>query len=226
MLDEYEAAAAGFRFPAAPVQPPHPIQEHAFANAMQALLFAARPVSGYDGTLAGQTFPPASQTAISPKPQCSLTGCKRKPAVECGLCKGCCEGRGSGCSSSKHRTGPPRTKKISSFVPDRPPAASLPSPVVANASTALSSTRPPTPVVHSTATSQDNPMPTPRSFREDMPKEWANEWNAREKEVEERRAVAELKKHNELAIARQVVIQLWREVSLLRPFLSPCSLLT
>ena len=45
-----------------------------------------------------------------------------------------------------------------------------------------------------------------------MPDEWATEWKAREKEAEERRTAAELRKRNELAIARQVIVQLWREV--------------
>ena len=45
-----------------------------------------------------------------------------------------------------------------------------------------------------------------------MPHEWAMEWNTREKEASEKREAAELRKKNELAIARQVVIQLWRTV--------------
>ena len=41
-----------------------------------------------------------------------------------------------------------------------------------------------------------------------MSEEWAREWNEREHEATERRVAAEMKK-NELAISRQVVIQLW-----------------
>ena len=51
-----------------------------------------------------------------------------------------------------------------------------------------------------------------RFFRDEMSDEWAREWNEREREVTERREAAEMKKKNELAIARQVVIQLWRQV--------------
>jgi hypothetical protein len=52
----------------------------------------------------------------------------------------------------------------------------------------------------------------PRSFREHMPRDWAREWKDRENAARERREAAELRKKNELAIAHQVIIQLWREV--------------
>jgi hypothetical protein len=45
-----------------------------------------------------------------------------------------------------------------------------------------------------------------------MPDEWAKEWNERQRKVEEKREIEELRRKNELAIARQVVIQLWRTV--------------
>jgi hypothetical protein len=53
---------------------------------------------------------------------------------------------------------------------------------------------------------------TARSFREDMSDEWASEWNERQRKARESREAAEMRKKNELAIARQVVIQLWRQV--------------
>jgi hypothetical protein len=45
-----------------------------------------------------------------------------------------------------------------------------------------------------------------------MPHDWAQEWKDRENEVRKRREAAELRRRNELTIAHQVVIQLWREV--------------
>jgi hypothetical protein len=53
---------------------------------------------------------------------------------------------------------------------------------------------------------------TPRRFRTNMSDEWVKEWNEKEREATERREAAEMKKKNELAIARQVVIRLWRQV--------------
>lgn len=66
----------------------------------------------------------------------------------------------------------------------------------------------------------------PRSFREDMPKEWGKEWNAKAKEVDERQTAAELPRHNEVAIARQLIIQLWRQVCFLEDFFLSGLLLT
>ena len=234
MLDEYEAAAAGFCFSAANERAGHVLQEQIHTNAIEALLFATPPENRYNGPLAGHTFPLTSQAfpstsraAGASKPCCSIPGCKRKPAIECTLCKGCCERRGSGCSSTKHRSGPPRTKKVSSFVPDRPSAASPAFPATTNTSPAPSSALSPAGVpAEPLPTSPNTPMIGPRSFREDMPKEWGKEWNVRAKEVDERRAAAELRRRNEVAMARQVIIQLWRQVYLLKGFRLSSLLLT
>jgi hypothetical protein len=45
-----------------------------------------------------------------------------------------------------------------------------------------------------------------------MSDEWASEWNERQRKARESREAAEMRKKNELAIARQVVIQLWHQV--------------
>jgi hypothetical protein len=45
-----------------------------------------------------------------------------------------------------------------------------------------------------------------------MPEQSFKEWKAREQAVEERRAAAELRKQNEQAMAKQVVIRLWNTV--------------
>jgi hypothetical protein len=99
MLDEREAAAAGFFFPEVPVQAQHPHQEEAYHNAIQTL-FRTPPAGDFRGIFSNQSLvPPISSIpnvqVNSQKPACSVRGCKRKPAVECGLCKGCCEGRGT-----------------------------------------------------------------------------------------------------------------------------------
>jgi hypothetical protein len=51
-----------------------------------------------------------------------------------------------------------------------------------------------------------------------MPEQSFKEWKAREQAVEERRAAAELRKQNEQAMAKQVVIHLWNTVCLLPSF--------
>ncbi|KIM75029.1 hypothetical protein PILCRDRAFT_92336 [Piloderma croceum F 1598] len=43
-----------------------------------------------------------------------------------------------------------------------------------------------------------------RNFRDSMPDEWSNEWKEKEREVEERREAAELRRKNELAITWQI----------------------
>lgn len=67
-------------------------------------------------------------------------------------------------------------------------------------------------MVASASSVSPNQEMAPHLFRDNMSDEWAREWNEREREVTERREAAEMKKKNELAIARQVVIQLWRLV--------------
>jgi hypothetical protein len=52
----------------------------------------------------------------------------------------------------------------------------------------------------------------PQLFCEDMLFDWAKEWKDREEEVRKRREAAELRRKNKLAMAYQVVIQLWCEV--------------
>lgn len=56
------------------------------------------------------------------------------------------------------------------------------------------------------------PEAAQRFFREDMDPVWEKEWNEREDAVRKRREATELKRKNEQAIARQVVIQVWRQV--------------
>jgi hypothetical protein len=48
-----------------------------------------------------------------------------------------------------------------------------------------------------------------------MPEQSFKEWKAREQAVEERWAAAELRRQNELAMAKQVVIRLWNLVCVL-----------
>jgi hypothetical protein len=50
-----------------------------------------------------------------------------------------------------------------------------------------------------------------------MPDEWAKEWNERQRKVKEKQEMEELRRKNELAIACQVVIQLWHLVCVLYP---------
>jgi hypothetical protein len=216
MLDEKEATEGGFFFPA--VEPaPRPQQEQLYANALQALIFGGPPNDDafMNPSAPFQPLPMQPQhTALPSKPKCSIPRCKRVAASECGLCKACCEGRGIGCGSSKHRSGPPRKKQATSFTPQRPAAISPPFPTPPDASS-VSMSQLTLPVSSAPLpTTLSEPSIAPRSFREDMSREWAAEWKAREKGAEERRAAAELRKRNELAIARQVVIQLWREVRL------------
>ena len=114
---------------------------------------------------------------------------------------------GQGCSSSKHRSSPPRRMVINTFTPSLPTAAST--------STTCSFN------FHSSAPSESAfaaaELPG-RSFREEMPDEWAKEWNERQRRAKEKREMEELRRQNELAIARQVVIRLWRSVCDLYPF--------
>jgi hypothetical protein len=164
MLDEYETATAGFCFPAPAAQP---LQEQADGNTM--FLFGVPPMNANARLqpFMGQTHSLTSQVATSSKPQCSVLGCRRKPAIECGLCKGCCEHRGTGCSSTKHRSGPPRRKKAMSFIPERPAAAS-----VAFSIETSGLAGPPSTEVHP-PTAPITPMLEPHSFREAMPENGA-----------------------------------------------------
>ena len=91
MLDEYEAASAGFQFSTANERAGHVHQEQIHVNALDALVFAAVPDDRCDSLLAGHPFPSTSQAVGASKLHCSIPGCKRKPAIECTLCKGCCE---------------------------------------------------------------------------------------------------------------------------------------
>ena len=81
MLDEREAAAAGFFFPEVPLQSQHPHQEEAYHNAIQALLFHAPPAGDFRGIFSNQSFiPPISSIpnvqVNSQKPACLVRGCK------------------------------------------------------------------------------------------------------------------------------------------------------
>jgi hypothetical protein len=193
MLTERQAAEVGFTFPN-----PAPSVPQMHHVPMQS--------KGHGARLAHHLSTPLAAT----KPRCTLLRCNRVAAAECGLCKSCCEGRGQGCSSSKHRSGPPRQKVISTFTPSRPPAASPPLPTAASTSTAPSFNFQNSTPLESSFTAE---LPvTGRSFREEMPDEWAKEWNERQRKVKEKREMEELRRKNELAIARQVVIQLWRTV--------------
>jgi hypothetical protein len=198
MLTERQAAEVGFTFPNP--APSTPQMQHV---PMQS--------EGHGTHLPCHLSAPSAAT----KPRCALHRCNRVAAAECGLCKSCCEGRGQGCSSSKHRSGPPRHRVINTFTPSRPPAA-LPSLPTASTSTASSfNFQSSTP--SESAFAAELPA-TGRSFREEMPDGWAKEWNERQRKAREKREMEELRRQNELAIARQVVIQLWRSVCALYPF--------
>ena len=200
MLTEVQAAAVGFTFP----------------DREPSVLGIQRvPMSfeDYNTSLPLHLLAPSAPT----KPRCALRGCNRVAASECGLCKSCCEGRGQGCLSSKHRSGPPRKKMTNTFTPSRPPPVSPSLPTMVTTSTAspfdFSSSTP-----SGSAFASELPV-TGRSFREDMPDEWAKEWNEKQRKAKEKREMEELRKQNELAIARQVVIQLWRTVCALHSIL-------
>ena len=160
----------------------------------------------HDASLSWHLLTPAAAA----KPRCALSRCNRVAAPECGLCKSCCEGRGQGCASSKHRSGPPRKKVINTFTPSRPPPTSPSLPTTAPTST-TSTTSSSSSTPSGSAFALDLPV-TGRSFREEMPDEWAKEWNERQRKAKEKREMEALRRQNELAIARQVVIQLWRTV--------------
>lgn len=211
MLNEEQAAAVGFFFPAdgAHQQQLPPMQPIVLGpQAIQAfpLLRADLQHNPTSEHFLQSTAPSAA--AVGPaRHQCSIPRCKRVAAEACGLCKTCCGQRGQGCTTRTHRTAPPSRKVHSaSFTPTRPPAV-LPPLISVSTSTQPTPTMTTTPLSIVEAGS--------RSFREDMPDEWAKEWNDREREARERREADELRKKNEQAMARQVVIQVWREV---RPF--------
>jgi hypothetical protein len=193
MLTETQAALVGFTFPN-----PEP-------STLQIRHVPMQPDS-HDASLLWNLLAPGAAT----KPRCALRGCNRVAASECGLCKSCCEGRGQGCSSSKHRSGPPRKKVTNTFTPSRPPPVSPSLPTTGSTSTAPSTDLPSSTPSGSALTSE---LPAAgHSFREEMPDEWAKEWNERQRKAKERREMEDLRRQNELAIARQVVIQLWRTV--------------
>jgi hypothetical protein len=186
MFNEYEAAAAGFTFAEGQCAP----QGQQEVN-----------------------MPPASSAScITPKTpiaQCSVHRCRRKPAVECGMCKGCCEGWGLGCSSCKmHQNGPPRTKKASSFTFKRPPTASPPLQVtVPTVHSSSATTAPPLNIDPPAAAPQ-----MPCLFRDKLSEQSLAEWKAREQAVEDLRVAASLRRQNKLSMAKQVVIRLWDRV--------------
>jgi len=207
MLSEEQAAAVGFFFPAnlthqhqlLPINPSeHPLPFHPFSADRQ----QKESVSAQLHT--SSSSPTAARIT---KRQCAVHGCTRMSAEACGLCKGCCGIRGQGCTTRSHRTGPPTKVQANSFVPARPSAASLsplsiPTPATQTESTSF------------TTISSSVTKAVPHLFREDMNPVWEKEWNDREQAVRERREAAELKRKNEQAMARQVVIQVWRQVCL------------
>ena len=200
MLSEQQAAAVGFFFPANHAQPQFPL--------------APTETSSYAGHQhsSGSTDSPVSPTSsskvvLASKRRCSVRSCKRVAAENCGLCKACCGNRGQGCTARTHRAKPPTKVHIGPFTPTRPSAVS---PQLQLDPTAVTPTEP----TLSTVTSTPVPEAAPRLFREDMSDLWAKEWNDREQEVRARREAAELKRKNEQAMARQVVIRVWRQVSI------------
>jgi hypothetical protein len=196
MLTEEQAAAVGFFFPDS-----QPLKvDGIHVNNASPDLPGHIPLQVISG-------PSRALPAIAPpqKRQCSAQGCKRVRAEECGLCKTCCGTHGQGCTSRKHLKGPPRTIRSVPFTPNRPPAILPPLQVTSAPIQLVPITSPSGSVI------RDSEM-VPRSFREDMPSDWAKEWKDREEEVRKRREAAELRRKNELAMAHQVVIQLWREV--------------
>lgn len=187
MLTEEQAAAVGFYFP---------------ANHAKDLPVQQEPINFASGAAVHQMGHPRSSTAS--KLHCSVQRCKRVAADECGLCKSCCGNRGQGCTSRKHLTAPPHRVHATTFSPSRPLAISP--------SLNIVSTTQGSPTAASASSISPNEETRPHLFRDNMSDEWAREWNEREREATERRVAAEMKKKNELAIARQVVIQLWRLV--------------
>jgi hypothetical protein len=207
MLNEHQAAAVGFFFP--PNNPANdPQHQPPFVQAHPVMIAGPPHPFSYS-----QAFPPSQPffgsaptlQAITqpPKRRCSVRGCKRVPADECGLCKTCCGQRGNGCTNRKHLATPPQTIRATSFTPTRPPAVLPPLQLTPSApSTAAASSSSAVPALE----------PTPRLFRDEMPEKWVKEWNDRDREVRQRREAAELRRKNELAMARQVVVHLWRQV--------------
>ena len=197
MLTEQQAAAVGFFFPA------DDAQQQLQGPAPHAIVSGA-PSRQIEHSQGHATPPSSLKVPKVPKLQCSVQRCKRVAAEECRLCKTCCGSRGHGCTNRKHGTNPPQTIHATTFSPTRPYAiAPLPH-IVLNAQGP--------PMIASGSTLTPDLEVTPRRFCTDMPSEWAKEWNEREQEVIKRQEAAELKKKNELAIARKVVIQLWRQV--------------
>jgi hypothetical protein len=169
MLTEEQAAAVGVAFPEQGLA----AQEHRlqYAHAIQPLPFGFPPIPQ-------ALFPvqPLVPVKPVPKPRCSINRCNRVAASECGLCKPCCQGRGQGCRSTKHRSGPPTTKEPNTFTPSCPTAAAAFLPSASTKSPTLPSQPPPS---SSQTSSTSEPGSTPkllepqalRSFREDMPHE-------------------------------------------------------
>ena len=212
MLNDEQAAAVGFFFPAngALQQQLPPMQSIGLGpQALQA--FPLPRMDPRYNPAPSEHFSwstPLPAAAVgSAKHHCSMSRCKRVAAEACGLCKSCCGDRGQGCTTRTHRTAPPSKVHVTSFTPARPPAVLPPLPSVSTL-TQLTSTP---------ATAPSSAVAAgPRSFREDMSDEWLKEWNDRERKAKERREADELKRKNEQAMARQVVVRVWREVC---PFL-------
>lgn len=74
----------GFSFPEA-LEPAQPHQEQAYGHAMQVQLFATPSGGNYHGVFANQSFLHSiSLTSSIPVGSHKVSGCKQKPAVECG----------------------------------------------------------------------------------------------------------------------------------------------
>ena len=93
---------------------------------------------------------------------------------------------------------------INTFTPSHPPAMSPSLPTVASTSAVSSFNFQHSTPLESVFTA-DLPV-TGRSFCEEMSDEWAKEWNERQRKVKEKQEMEELRRKNELAIARQVII--------------------
>jgi hypothetical protein len=104
---------------------------------------------------------------------------------------------------------------VSSFVPQQPPPA-LPALL---ATTSIDLTESSVKAAPEAEPNSSGDLP-PHLFRDEMPEQSFQEWKAREQAVEERRVAAQLRRQNELAMAKQVVIRLWQlvRVSPYHPF--------
>ena len=96
---------------------------------------------------------------------------------------------------------------MSSFVPQKPSPA-LPA-LLATTSVDLTEASVKATLEAELNSSGDLPS---RLFRDEMPEQSFREWKAREQAVEGRRVAAQLRRQNELAMAKQVVIRLWQLV--------------